>query len=336
MQTDMSLNEMCGDEVVIDIRNRGVLRYRYPGSIAVGADKAGEYIRDKRLENTTIIIICDYGYQSNKLVLQLREAGYDNCFSLSGGLSGVVKQRKDFLSAEVRDVTRYDEERYSRSFGIDGYSIEMLQVLINTKVTVVGVGGLGIPIINTLLSMGIRNYQIYESDTIDLSNLPRQWAYREKDLGKPKSKVIRNWIKDRDHRATVTCFDDLSEASDLGSISETDAIIDCSDSYNVKRFSSEIAKEFGIPFSYGAVTGTQGYAALFVPGSFWLDDIFPQDPPSSLSPACSVTGVSPMAPTLVGIAQANLLIKGIAESRSTSEIFEIDSKSMQFNKIHLK
>jgi len=188
----------------------------------------------------------------------------------------------------------HGEERFSRQLGVIGP--EGQEELGEATVTVVGLGGLGSPVVFYLAAAGIGELVLVDHDEVARSNLNRQIIHGEKDLGKTKTLSARETLKDLNSQVEVNSLTMELKRKDLAGLPETDLIIGALDNFQARYLLNEFAVSEGVPFVHGAVEGFRGQLATIMPGETpCLRCIFPEEPPKVddlqvMGPAAGVTG----------------------------------------------
>ncbi|KAH0788782.1 ubiquitin-activating enzyme E1 C [Histomonas meleagridis] len=150
---------------------------------------------------------------------------------------------------------------------------EGINYLINSKILIIGAGGLGCELLKSLSLTGFRNIHIVDMDTVDVSNLNRQFLFRESDIGKPKSICAAEFIKRRIPNINVTPHFCKIQEFDDDFYKQFDLIIAGLDSIkarlwisdNLCRISRESYGEYSIPFIDGGSEGWKGHIKLITP-----------------------------------------------------------------------
>lgn len=151
------------------------------------------------------------------------------------------------------------KERYIRNKNI--FSENDQQAISNSRVLVIGCGGLGSFVVDGLARVGVHYIGICENDLIEESNLNRQIFTTEKNLGKHKLKEVSKKIKE------INSLVDLKEYSIFYPnkeivLEDYDLVIDCTDNYETKKILEEDCSRRGIPLIYGAIAGEYGYLGV--------------------------------------------------------------------------
>lgn len=200
-------------------------------------------------------------------------------------------------------------ERYQRQIVLPDFGVEGQQQLLDAKVVVIGAGGLGVPVLQYLVGMGVGNIRIVDGDEISLSNLQRQVLYATEDIGKKKAEVAKERLQflnpDVSIEITVQMLDKRN-ADDL--ISGCDLVVDCTDNIETRYVINDACISNKIPFVYGALYKHEGHVSVFnYHGSPGYRDIYPDD--SAKVENCNEIGVLGVLPGIIGTYQAMEAVK---------------------------
>ncbi|MBP8025088.1 MAG: ThiF family adenylyltransferase, partial [Neisseria sp.] len=120
--------------------------------------------------------------------------------------------------------------RYSRHLLLDEIGIEGQQKLLDAAVLVIGCGGLGAAALPFLAAAGVGRLMIADDDTIDDTNLQRQTAFCEADIGQSKAEVLQGRLNALNSRTQISALNErLSEARLLELVQSVDLVLDCCD-----------------------------------------------------------------------------------------------------------
>ena len=159
-----------------------------------------------------------------------------------------------------------DKEHYSRSISLDGFGEDGQRKLLNSKVLVVGAGGLGSPTLIYLASTGVGHITIIDSDIINISNLPRQVLYGMDDIGEKKVEVAKEKLESLNKDIKVNAiFARLDETNAIDIIKGHDIVIDCSDNYTTKLLVNDTCLKLDIPFVIAGVSQYDGQVTTCIP-----------------------------------------------------------------------
>jgi len=153
-------------------------------------------------------------------------------------------------------------EMVSRQMSIVSKSQQ--EKLKNSKITVIGCGGIGGAAIEMLARMGVGNLQIVDKDSFDVSNINRQLMSSFYSVGKSKTEVTQNTIQSINPFINVESFEgELNESNVEKIVAGSDLVIDALDNLVSRIILSRCARELEIPFLHGAIHGTMGQITVF-------------------------------------------------------------------------
>ncbi len=185
--------------------------------------------------------------------------------------------------------------------------------LKQSKILIVGAGGLGSPIALYLAAAGVGTIGIIDDDNVDLSNLQRQVIYTKEDIGKSKanSAAARMGALNGDIEIEAL-HEKLSTANAKQIIAGYDLVIDGTDNFSTRYLVNDACVMLGKPNVYGAIFRFEGQVSLFnPPAGPCYRCLFPQAPPAETIPNCAEGGVLGVLPGIIGTLQATEAIKHI-------------------------
>lgn len=229
-------------------------------------------------------------------------------------------------------------ERYSRHLIIPEFNIEGQRRLKNSKVLVVGSGGLGSPLLLYLAAAGVGHIGIVDFDMVDDSNLQRQVLFTQADVGKPKVEAAADRIRALNPHIVVQTYNtQLTSANALDIIKDYDLVADGTDNFPTRYLVNDACVLLDKVNVYASIFRFEGQASVFN----YVDesgergpnyrDLFPEPPPPGLVPSCAEGGVIGVLPGILGSLQANEVIKvlsGVGEPLS-GRLFIFDAGSFQ-------
>lgn len=182
--------------------------------------------------------------------------------------------------------------------------------LANSKVLIVGAGGLGHPVAQYLTGMGLGNISILDGDVVQLSNLHRQVLFYESDIGRFKSDVIVERLKYMNKDVKLTSIPEfLDKNLALRIFPNFDVIVDATDNFGTKFLINDVAAFLDKPIVYGALAQFEGQIAVF-----WKSQgacyrcLYPEVPRVQIA-NCAESGVMPPLPGIIGTMQALEVMK---------------------------
>lgn len=233
------------------------------------------------------------------------------------------------------ELTREQRQRYNRHIVLDGFGAEAQQRLLQSKVLLVGVGGLGSPVALYLAAAGVGTIGIVDGDTVSITNLQRQVLHSTPDVGRPKVEVAKERIIaiNPDVKVeTYECY--LSEQNALDLIRPYDFIIDGTDNFATKYLVNDACVMLDKAFSMGGINRYSGQLMTHVPGSACYRCLFPEPPAKKDVETCAMVGVLGSIAGMLGTVQATECIKYLAGVGQllTNSMLTFDALSMQWNR----
>jgi len=266
-----------------------------------------ERVRDRHSE---VMLICAGGVRSVFAARTLQELGYTRVSSVAGGFgrwkeAGLpVVVARGSLGAEQR-------QRYSRHLLVPEVGEAGQARLLESKVLLVGAGGLGSPAALYLAAAGVGTLGIVDSDVVDLSNLQRQVLHTNARVGRPKTESAAETIRALNPDVSVVRHDVRLDSSNvLETLRPYDVVLDGCDNFATKYLVNDAAHLLGKPNVFGSIFRFEGQASVFVPGEGpCYRCLFPEPPPAGLAPSCDEAGVLGVLPGVVGLLQATEVVK---------------------------
>ena len=201
--------------------------------------------------------------------------------------------------------------RYGRQMAIPEIGREGQEKIKNSKVLVIGAGALGSMVGIELAGAGVGRIGIADYDTIDISNLQRQFFFETEDCGKPKVTKISERINALNPEVEVTVYlTILTPERCEGIFREYDFIVDATDNPESKRMTGEKALKYGKACCIGGVRDFQGQVMTFLPGDSRFEEYFGEASADGFLP-CSLGGVMGPAAALCASIQASEALKYI-------------------------
>ncbi|AKQ45626.1 hypothetical protein TH63_08140 [Rufibacter radiotolerans] len=203
------------------------------------------------------------------------------------------------------------ENRYSRQVQLPGFGPEAQQKLQESRVLVIGAGGLGVPVLQYLAGMGVGVLGMVDGDHISLSNLHRQVLFTEAEVGKLKVEVAAQKLAQLNSSIQLVPFPfPLTPANALEIISQYDLVIDATDSFEARYLINDACVILNKPFVYGALHQFEGQVSVFnLNGGPTYRCLYPTPPSAQEIPDCNAGGVLGVVPGLVGCQQALEAVK---------------------------
>jgi len=257
----------------------------------------------------------------------------------SDGLETVLKDGDEVyilpaVAGGSDELSKKELDKFSRQVMLEEIGYNGQLKLKNSKVCVVGTGGLGHPIISRLATMGVGSLRIIDRDVIELSNLHRQTMFDEDDVGQVKVEVAARKLKKLNPDCKIEALAiSVNDYTALEVVDGCDVVIDALDSVNARYALNKACVKNNIPFVTGAAVGVSGQAFTVLPKeSACYFCMFPELDEDTM-PTCSIEGVHPSILSIVGgieVAEAVKIIIGKKPNLS-EKILHIDLENLDFN-----
>ncbi|HZA58802.1 MAG TPA: molybdopterin-synthase adenylyltransferase MoeB [Solirubrobacterales bacterium] len=311
--------EAGGDYVLLDTREpHEYAEAHLEGATLVPPAEVAERIDEVAPDpSQRVIVYCRTGNRSARAVHQLQEQfGYDNIVNVSGGI--VEWQEKGLPVAAAEGMTADQRERYSRHTLLPEFGVEGQIKLLNSKVLLLGAGGLGSPTALYLAAAGIGTLGIVDDDVVDESNLQRQVIHTTDRVGEPKTASAKQSIAALNPDVEVIEHRTRLDAENIiDVISNYDVVVDGADNFPTRYLLNDASVRLRKPVVSASILAFEGQISTFVPyeGPCYRC-LYPTPPPAELAPSCGAAGVLGVMAGVMGLLQANEVIKltaGIGE-----------------------
>ena len=238
-------------------------------------------------------------------------------------------------------LNKYQIERFSRQIVLKDIGVPGQKKIIQAKVLIVGMGGLGCPAAEFLTRAGIGSLGIVDPDEVDLSNIHRQSLFNVKDLKKSKVLAAKKKLKKINSKTNINCHKiKLNKKNCLNIIKKYDFVIDGSDNFKTKFLINDFCKRLKKFLVTGAISKFDGHIFTFnfkrkktpcIRSFFQENEIFE----NTLN--CEYEGVLGTVAGIVGIFQANEVLKKVLSIGKdlSGYILILDLLNLNFRKVKL-
>jgi molybdopterin/thiamine biosynthesis adenylyltransferase len=230
-------------------------------------------------------------------------------------------------------LSESDRERYMRQLCMDGFGEPQQEKLAQASVLVAGAGGLGCSVSLYLAAAGAGRLRIVDDGVVELSNLNRQVAYSDRDIGSPKAETITRRIGELNRGVRVEPHRVRMDDGNLSSLIEgCDAVIDALDNLPTRYALNRAALALGVPIIHGAALGFFGQVMTILPGvTACLMCLYRGRVTSGVTPVIGVT------PGVIGLLQAVEAIKLLAGLGRllTGTLLVFDGLRMSFDELQI-
>jgi|tagenome__1003787_1003787.scaffolds.fasta_scaffold20982676_5 molybdopterin/thiamine biosynthesis adenylyltransferase/rhodanese-related sulfurtransferase len=324
----------------IDVRERD----EYEQGFIPGATHIARGFLESRIESAVpdrerrVVLYCASGNRSAYAAKTLSELGYTDVVSLAGGFSRWKQNGRQWRVPRSLDKQQF--ERYSRHVLIPEVGEEGQLRLLDSKVLLIGAGGLGSPAALYLAAAGVGTIGIIDADVVDRSNLQRQILHTEERIGMPKVDSAEIAMKALNPDINVVKYTERLESSNvLDVISGYDVIVDGTDNFPTRYLLNDASLVAGIPVVHGSIYQFEGSVTVYKPyeGPCYRCQ-YPEPPPPELAPSCAEGGVLGVLPGVIGTMQATEAVKlllGIGDPLVGRQL-RYDALAMEFVELRMR
>jgi len=303
----------------VDVRRHDEWDEGYiPGAIHIPRGSLESRIESRVPDRTKpVVLYCASGERSAFAAKTLRELGYERPVSLAGGFTDWKRNGNEIVLPRTLAPDR--RARYSRHILIPEIGEEGQLKLLDSKILLLGAGGLGSPAALYLAAAGVGRIGIVDADIVDESNLQRQIAHSLNTLGSPKVDSAKRTIEALNPDVQVTTYRERLTSENIDKILDDgwEIVVDGADNFPTRYLLNDASVWRGIPVVHGSIYRFEGQVTVFKPGDGpCYRCLFPEPPPVELAPSCSEGGVLGVLPGIVGTLQTNEALKlalGIGE-----------------------
>lgn len=322
---------------------------REPGEHALGLAEGALAVPRATLENDPsrflakggdVLLICGSGRRSLLAAEALAAQGFTSLHSVAGGMAA---WQADGLPTQTIDDPDF-VDRYSRHLRLPQVGVAGQEKLEQSRVLLVGAGGLGSPAAFYLAAAGVGFLRIVDNDQVDRSNLQRQILHTESRIGMDKVQSAQLSLAALNPRTRIDAHAHRLDAGNVESLmADMDVVVDGADNFATRYLLSDACVQLAKPLVYGAVHRFEGQASVFDAGrqrgvAPCYRCLFPEAPRAEDAPNCAEAGVLGVLPGVIGLLQATEAIKlllGIGQSLS-GRLLHFDALAMRFRETRLR
>jgi sulfur-carrier protein adenylyltransferase/sulfurtransferase len=257
---------------------------------------------------TPVVVYCAGGARSAFAAKTLAELGYTDVMSMSGGFNQWKNEGRNWVTP--RALSAEQRNRYQRHLLLPEVGDAGQQKLLDSKVLLLGAGGLGSPAALYLAAAGVGTLGIIDMDVVDASNLQRQILHNIDRVGERKVDSAKKTLTALNPDVNVVTYDVRLGADNIMEIIDGyDLIVDGTDNFPTRYLVNDASLLKRIPVVHGSIFRFEGQATVFAPyeGPCYRC-LIPEPPPPELAPSCAEAGVLGVLPGIIGSIQA---IEGI-------------------------
>ena len=298
--------------ILIDVREDDERAAGKPaGAIGVPLGELAERIAAIVPDRASAIALsCAHGQRSLYAAALLRQMGYERLASVDGGF---VRWTAEGLPIDTGAFDADAAERYSRHLLLPEVGAEGQRRLLQSRVALIGAGGLGSPASLYLAAAGVGSLTLVDDDTVEKSNLQRQVLHTDARVGRSKTESARIALNALNPGVRIETIAQRLRAANVESlIRDHDVVIDGADNFPTRYLLDAACRRLRIALIYGAVHRFTGQVSVFDARdehSPCYRCLFPEPPAAANAPNCAEAGVLGVLPGIIGLLQANEAIK---------------------------
>ncbi len=318
-QVRAAINEVDPEEAEHRLGTCTFLDVREPDEYEQGAIPGAVHLPRGNLEfgvegripvkEATVVVYCAGGTRSAFAARTLADLGYKDVVSMAGGFNRWKDEGRAWTVP--RTLTSDQRNRYQRHLLLPEVGEAGQQKLLDSKVLLLGAGGLGSPAALYLAAAGVGTIGVIDMDVVDESNLQRQILHNMDRVGERKVDSAKKTLSALNPDVAVETFDmRLGADNVLDVLDGYDLVVDGTDNFPTRYLVNDASLLKRIPVVHGSIFRFEGQVTVFDPyhGPCYRC-LIPEPPPVELAPSCAEAGVLGVLPGIVGSIQALEAIK---------------------------
>ena len=317
--TPADVVDLVGTTVFLDVREPDEYEQgTVPGAIHIPRGHLEFQVEGRLVDKSApVVVYCAGGIRSAFAAKTLGDLGYTDVVSVDGGFNRWKDEGRPWITPQTRAAEQ--RTRYQRHLLLPEVGEKGQQKLLDSKVLMLGAGGLGSPSALYLAAAGVGTIGIIDMDVVDESNLQRQILHNLDRVGMRKVDSARKTLELINPDIEIKTYDTRLGADNiLDIIDGYDVIVDGTDNFPTRYLVNDAALLKRIPVVHGSIFRFEGQITVFDPyvGPCYRCMI-PEPPPAELAPSCAEAGVLGVLPGIVGSIQALETIKVLLDLGET-------------------
>ena len=300
-----------GDATFLDVREQDEFEQgTIPGAVFIPRGHLESQIENRVTDHDAeLVVYCAGGVRSAFAAETLQDLGYTNVASMAGGFGRWKNEGREWKTPAV--LTPEQRNRYNRHVLLPEVGEAGQQRLLESKVLLLGAGGLGSPAALYLAAAGVGTLGIVDMDVVDASNLQRQILHNMDRIGDRKVDSAKKTLTQLNPDVDVVTYDVRFGADNVLEMLEGyDVVVDGTDNFPTRYLLNDASVLTRTPVVHGSIFRFEGQVTVFQPyeGPCYRC-MLPEPPPPELAPSCAEAGVLGVLPGIVGSIQALEAIK---------------------------
>ncbi len=311
--------DRLADATFLDIREQDEFEQgMIPGALFIPRGHLESQVENKITDRAApVVIYCASGVRSVFAAKTLSELGYTDVVSMAGGFGRWKNEGRAWITPAV--LTPEQRNRYHRHILLPEVGEDGQQKLLQSRVLLLGAGGLGSPAALYLAAAGVGTLGIVDMDVVDASNLQRQILHNMERIGERKVDSAKKTLTAINPDVDVVTYDVRFGADNVLDILDGyDVVVDGTDNFPTRYLLNDASLLKRVPVVHGSIFRFEGQVTVFDPyNGPCYRCLLPEPPPPEQAPSCAEAGVLGVLPGIVGSLQALEAIKlllGLGES----------------------
>ena len=290
-------------------------------------------------KDETLILMCQSGKRSGYAAHALRALDYRHAYSVVGGLNGWAEAQLPM--EQVKLLTNSQRQRYSRQLKLPMLNEEGQATLLESTVSVVGAGGLSSPALLYLAAAGVGTIRIIDHDVVELSNLHRQIAHNENNLGVLKALSAQQTLQGINPEVNVIAVTEKVTESNVDEIvSNSDVVMNGADNFKLRYILNDACVKYRKPLVDASVLEMRGQLSVYntSENAPCYRCLYPEPPPAEIAPSCTAAGVLGAVPGVLGCLQAIEVVKVLLKQGNTlnGRLLNFDAETCEFEVLNFE
>jgi sulfur-carrier protein adenylyltransferase/sulfurtransferase len=284
-----------------------------PDAVFIPRGHLESQVENKVSKDKPVVVYCAAGNRSAFAAETLQELGYADVVSMKGGFGRWKDEGRPWITPQV--LTPEQRNRYHRHVLLPEIGEAGQQKLLESKMLLLGAGGLGSPAAMYLAAAGVGTLGIVDMDVVDSSNLQRQILHNVDRIGERKVDSAKKTLTQLNPDVDVVTYDvRLGADNILDIIDGYDVVVDGTDNFPTRYLLNDASLLERIPVVHGSIFRFEGQVTVFKPydGPCYRC-LLPEPPPAELAPSCAEAGVLGVLPGIVGSIQGLEAIKVVLD-----------------------
>ena len=229
-------------------------------------------------------------------------------------------------------------EIFSRQFILKNFNETNINKLNNAKIILIGLGGIGCPLSQYLVSSGLKNITLFDGDLVEKTNLGRQILYNIDDVGKYKSICAKNRLLKTNPYCKITAYSENLSDKNINILLDADIIIDTSDDWQLSKLINKFCVKNSLQYIFSSAINNNIQICLFKNqiNHTCLNCVFPNDEDVELA-RCDTVGISSICAGIAGLITAQKTINTILKiNNENNNLSLINVENLSISNIKIK